>query len=179
MSQTVQISADKAGAKQLLEKMSHLRTNRADKYHIFLNTVNTKFKSNRKQILNIVRLECYVCYDNRRVQKDDSFYYVYPCFSDSSYISAKFSIVCLKKNAPIKLTPMFFQSIIDYCTENKWNPIMIQELIYLSTIFKPDDYIKVQTNIYTRPDGLHQIAIDCSKVFAQLFSEQCQTNYAV
>ena len=175
------ITTDKSGVQLLLEKMSHLRNKHADKYHVFsINAEqNTKFKSNKKQILNIARLECYVCYDFRRIKKDDTFYYVHSCFSDEAYISAKFSIVCLKKNTNIILTTSFFQSILAYARKHNWNHIVIEELSYISKVCTPSDFSQIEKNIYNRQDGLHQITIDCSKLFAQTFAEISEKNYTL
>jgi len=168
---------------EVCEKLYHVRTNNADKYHIFQKDMHTnlKLKSNRKQILNVVRFHCYVCYDSRKIKKSDAIYYQYPCLSDSAYVSSKFAIVCLKKNVDIVCTSLLFDTLLEYMYKNDWNSLMIAEIEALRNHFKKEDYTRICVNAnkpHTNPllSDIQTIYLDVSKVFATFFSMMCDSN---
>lgn len=161
---------------EMFEKLHHVRANKADKYHIFQKDVQIKLKSNRKQILNVVRFHCYVCYDSRKIKKEDKIYYQYPCLSNNAYVSSKFAIVFLKKNVDIVCTSILFDTLIAYMEENKWNPLMTAELRALCELLKKEDYTRICNYTNTHITDVQTIHLDVSKLFSTMFSSMCDSN---
>ena len=170
MSTEITFSANSHKTQEIIEKIHNIRAKRADKYYMFCMDANVKLKSNRKQILNVVGFECYVCYDLRKVKKEDSLCYEYACLAPHSYVSSKFAIVFSKKNTDIVCTSLLFDTLISYMKELNWNHLMSKELEALCAIFTQEDYRRLALTLITRKAGDQAIILDVSKVFATYFT---------
>ncbi len=167
---TVEIERNTKNVSRLHEKITNVKDHNRDNYAIFKKSLNLKMFANENQIINIVGIECYICYDEKLVHSfEDSLLYLHESLGPS-FIAAKLAIIYKKKKKSVKIEPLFFKNLHQFFKLIHFDKIGLTELYLMSKHIKnSEDTQHMTDNAIHRKDGCKSIIFDISKHFAYHF----------